>query len=167
MTRRPQPHAWASSVTRIAADSTAAAVPPIARPTPEPVTMPEARPAARKPGTGPKSRPGGKPETRPAAKPETESARKPESRPRQLAAIRVAAAATAALVLFAVIAGASEVALHGFRFFIFRSVGTGETGPNGLQEDQGPGQPDAPRPTPSHITAQPNPHSTVTVPGGQ
>jgi hypothetical protein len=36
------------------------------------------------------------------------------------------------------------VALHGFRFFVFRSIGAGETGPNGLQEDQGPGQPDAP-----------------------
>jgi hypothetical protein len=50
---------------------------------------------------------------------------------------------TAAMVVFALTAGASEVALHGFKFFVFRSTGTGETGPNGGQEDQGPGQPGA------------------------
>ena len=48
---------------------------------------------------------------------------------------------TAAMVVFALTAGASEVALHGFKFFVFRSTGVGETGPNGGQEDQGPGQP--------------------------
>jgi hypothetical protein len=85
---------------------------------------------------------------RPAGKPGTRPARRPQGPPRQLVAIRVAAAATAALLLFAITAGATEVALHGFAFFVFRSVGTGETGPNGLQEDQGPGQPDAPKPTP-------------------
>jgi hypothetical protein len=104
-----------------------------------------------------------KPETTPAAKPETRPARKPEGRPRQLVAVHVAAAATAALVLFALIAGSTEVALHGFQFFVFRSVGTGETGRNGLEEDQGPGQADAPKPTPSHIKVQPSPHSTATV----
>ena len=52
---------------------------------------------------------------------------------------------TAAMVLFALTAGGAEVALHGFKFFVFRSAGTGETGRNGgLQENQGPGQPDAP-----------------------
>ncbi len=51
---------------------------------------------------------------------------------------------TAAMILFALTAGATEVALHGFKFFVFRATGTGETGPNGLQENQGPGQPDAP-----------------------
>jgi hypothetical protein len=50
---------------------------------------------------------------------------------------------TAAMVVFALTAGASEVALHGFKFFVFRSTGVGETGPNGGQEDQGPGQPGA------------------------
>ena len=49
-----------------------------------------------------------------------------------------------AMFMFALLAGTSEVALHGFRFFVFRAVGTGETSSNGLQEDQGPGQPDAP-----------------------
>jgi len=51
---------------------------------------------------------------------------------------------TAAMVLFALTAGGTEVALHGFKFFVFRSAGTGETSGSGLQENQGPGQPDAP-----------------------
>jgi hypothetical protein len=139
---------------------------PIAEPAPEPVIGWQPRPTA-KPGTRPKSRPGGKHASRRAAKPGTGLARQPEGRPRQLVAIRVAAVATAALVLFAVIAGTAEAALHGFRFFVFRSAGTGETPGSGLQEDQGPGQPDAPRPAPSHVTGQPRPHGTVTVPGGQ
>jgi hypothetical protein len=77
----------------------------------------------------------------------------------------VAAAATAALFLFAIVSGATEVALHGFSFFVFRSTGVGETGPTGLQEDQGPGQPDAPKPTPTGINVKPGPHSAV--PNGQ
>ena len=51
---------------------------------------------------------------------------------------------TAALVVFALTAGATEVALHGFKFFAFRAAGTGETARTGLQENQGPGQPGAP-----------------------
>jgi hypothetical protein len=93
----------------------------------------------------------GQPETRRAAEPGTRSARRPLGPPRQLVAIRVAAAATSALFLFAVAAGTTEIALHGFAFFVFRSAGTGETSSHGLQEDQGPGQPDAPKPAPSHI----------------
>jgi hypothetical protein len=59
-------------------------------------------------------------------------------------AVRAMSVFTAALVLFALTAGASEVALHGFKFFVFRSAGTGETSGAGLQENQGPGQPNAP-----------------------
>jgi hypothetical protein len=84
-------------------------------------------------------------------------ARRPQGPPRQLVAIRVAAAATSALFLFALAAGTTELALHGFAFFVFRSAGTGETSSHGLQEDQGPGQPDAPKPTPSHIKVRPSP----------
>jgi len=149
---------------------------PTPEPTPEPVTQldawPAARPAAQsgtKPETSPKSRPAGqpgtrragqpgtrraaKPGTRPAAKPRTGSA--PKGQPRQVVAIRVAAAATVALFLFALISGVTEVALHGFPFFVFRSTGVGETGPTGLQEDQGPGQPDAPKPAPTRIKVNP------------
>jgi hypothetical protein len=79
----------------------------------------------------------------------------PKGQPRQVVAIRVAAAATVALFLFALISGVTEVALHGFPFFVFRSTGVGETGPTGLQEDQGPGQPDAPKPAPTRIKVNP------------
>jgi hypothetical protein len=94
------------------------------------------------------------------AGPGTRPGRRPQGRPRQLVAIRVAAAATSALFLFALAAGTTELALHGFAFFVFRSAGTGETSPHGLQEDQGPGQPDAPKPVPSHIKVRrsPKPH---------
>jgi hypothetical protein len=77
--------------------------------------------------------------------------RRAQGSPRQLVAIRVAAAATAALLFAALAAGTTELALHGFAFFVFRAAGTGETNGSGLQEDQGPGQPDAPKPAPSHI----------------
>jgi hypothetical protein len=95
----------------------------------------------------------GQPGIRTAGRP----ARRPQGPPRQLVAIRVAAAATSALFLFALAAGTTELALHGFAFFVFRSAGTGETSPHGLQEDQGPGQADAPKPTPSHLNVRPSP----------
>jgi len=93
--------------------------------------VPSARTAA-----APRATPGAIPAARPGAKPNGKS--------RQHAAVRVMTIFTAAMVVFALTAGASEVALHGFKFFVFRSTGVGETGPNGGQEDQGPGQPDAP-----------------------
>jgi len=79
--------------------------------------------------------------------------------------MRVAAIASSALLLLAAVAGATEIYLHGFAFFVFRSVGTGETGrgPGGLTESQGPGQPDAPKPTPSHGPVRPITRSAVTV----
>jgi hypothetical protein len=82
---------------------------------------------------------------RPAAKPEAQPAQTPTARPRQYAAMRIVVAAVAALVLFAVMAGATELGLHGYPFFVFRSAGTGATPSGGLNEDQGPGQPHAPR----------------------
>jgi hypothetical protein len=101
-------------------------------------------PSAIQPVTIPVSGPAAEPKPEPAAKPATPPAAVPTGRTRQYAAARVAAIAAAALILFALVSGTTEVALHGYRFFVFRSVGTGETGPSGLQEDQGPGQPDAP-----------------------
>ena len=47
----------------------------------------------------------------------------------------------AILLLFALTMGFSEVALHGFSFFTFRSAGVGQTPDTGLSEAQGPGQP--------------------------
>jgi hypothetical protein len=141
---------FAPSATRPVTSPT---VEPIATPTPEPVTDPEARPAARpatQPGTGPKSRPVGQPGTRPAARPGTRTAarpgtrtgarpgtrRAPERTPRQLRAFRVAAVAAAVLFLFAVGTGATELAQHGFKFFVFRETATGETGPSAPTDQQ-------------------------------
>jgi hypothetical protein len=93
---------------------------------------------AGQPGTRAAGNPAAKPEaepgTRRAAGPRTGPARRPQGPPRQLAAVRVAAAATAALFLFALAAGTTELALHGFAFFVFRSGGTGETA--GSETDQ-------------------------------
>lgn len=81
--------------------------------------------------------------------PAAEPARKAIARPRQYAAMRILATVVAALMLFAVTAGATEVGLHGFRFFVFRAAGTGATPGSGLHEDQGPGQPEAPKAPPA------------------
>jgi hypothetical protein len=101
--------------------------------------------------------PEARPETMPAGQPGTLPARRPQGPPRQLVAMRVAAAAAAALFLVPLTAGTAELVMHGFPFFVFRSAGTGETGANGLQEDQGPGQPDAPKPALSQINVRRNP----------
>jgi hypothetical protein len=124
---------------------------PTIRPVPEPTAWPGAGPAA-KPAATPRARPNPQPGAKPARPPGTEPsaaqkaqpAGRPNAKPRQYMAIRAMSVFTATLVLFALTAGATEVALHGFRFFVFRSAGTGETSSHGLQEDQGPGQPDAP-----------------------
>jgi len=147
---------------------------PLARPRTGPQDRLAEKPGAR-PRTGPQEKVTGARGARPAGKPGkpgkpgTQAAgRATSGQGRQAAAMRFAVIATSALFMVAVVAGAVEIHLHGFRFFIFRSVGTGETGrgPGGLQESQGPGQPDAPKPTPSHVNVQPSPHSTVTVHSG-
>ncbi len=68
----------------------------------------------------------------------------PAVRPRQYSAMRLVAAAMIGMLVIALSAGSTELALHGYSFFVFRAAGTGVTPGNGLQEDQGPGQPDAP-----------------------
>ena len=114
----------APATLRTGAPATAlVAAPPIGLPGPAvPVTKPE-RPAA-KPG-------------KPAARPAT------ETRGRQARAARKLAALLALTVVVGLASGATELALHGGKFFIFRANGAGatETGP---VENQGPGQPDAP-----------------------
>jgi hypothetical protein len=135
---------------------------PVTWPAAEPAAEPEARPAVKparhvtKPGTGPAAKPRSEPAARlrtsPAARPKGEPVTRPLARPaaqpkgrtRQYKAARLLAIFAAVLVVFALVSGGTEVARHGFRFFVFRSTGSGETGPNGLREDQGPGQPDAP-----------------------
>ena len=111
------------------------AAPPAREPA-EPGPAPAGRAAAPPRPTPPRATPGAAPAARPTAQPNAKS--------RQHAAVRVMSVFTAAMVLFALTAGGAEVALHGFKFFVFRSAGTGETSGSGLQENQGPGQPDAP-----------------------
>ena len=120
---------------------------PLARPATRPAARPATEPAARpptKPTARPATKPAAKPATRPATKPGTRPATGPPARTRQFKAMRLTSVAVAALFLFSVVAGTTEIALHGFSFFVFRSAGTGTTASNGLQEDQGPGQPNAP-----------------------
>jgi hypothetical protein len=127
--------------------SAPSAIQPVTIPVPGPAAEPEQAPEATartEPAAAPKAEAAAKPKPESAAKPATRPAAVPTGRTRQYAAARFAAIAAAALILFALVSGTTEVALHGYRFFVFRSVGTGETGPSGLQEDQGPGQPDAP-----------------------
>jgi hypothetical protein len=50
--------------------------------------------------------------------------------------MRIAASVTAATFGFAVLTGATEVAMHGFKFFVFRQAGTGETGKPDTETDQ-------------------------------
>jgi len=64
----------------------------------------------------------------------TRSANKPQQRSRQYQAMRIATFASAALLVFALVSGATEIGLRGFRFFVFRSGGTGETA--GSETDQ-------------------------------
>jgi hypothetical protein len=105
----------------------------------------------------PARRPAEKIAEKTAGGPGARTAKKPAGgRGRQVAAIRVAVIATSVLFAVPVVASVVEIHEHGFAFFVFRSAGTGETRSSGLQEDQGPGQPDAPKPTPGT-------HKTVTV----
>jgi hypothetical protein len=125
-----------------------------------PVTEPAAPSAAElaatlatKPATKPAARPATKPATRsvaaPATKPGVSPRRtKPETpadktKNRQVSVARKVTAALVALTLAGVATGATELVLHGPAFFIFRANGAGasQTGP---EEDQGPGQPNAP-----------------------
>jgi hypothetical protein len=119
-----------------------------ARPAVKPATRPDTKPAvkpAAKPAAGPAARSAVKPAARPAAKPSADRpAAKPGGPPRQFAAMRLTRAVTTALLLFALIAGTTEIGLHGYSFFVFRAAGTGSTPGSGVKEDQGPGQPDAP-----------------------
>jgi hypothetical protein len=155
---------------------------PIATPAHEPVTGLQARPAARpttqprtKPETRPKSRPAGQPGTRPVGRPGTRSAPKPGTRsagrakgkPRQLRAIRVAAVVTAALFLFAVGTGATEVALHGFSFFVFRESGAGETGPSAPTDQQLLSQQAAAAKAAAQKAHTPGRHSAKSTPGAE
>jgi len=58
--------------------------------------------------------------------------------------MRKVVVAFVAVFLVGAVSGGVEIAIHGFSFFLFRNTGAGAGNPQDLEEDQGPGQPDAP-----------------------
>ncbi len=127
---------------------------PVAEPAARPVTEPQTRPTA-KPVSRPQrgaaenlTRPA-MPATRPGVRPGISRRRTPNARPgakpksRQVRAWRKMAAAVVVFSLAGLTTAATEIGLHGFSFFIFRSAGTGATSGSGVPENQGPGQPGA------------------------
>jgi hypothetical protein len=85
------------------------------------VAPPRPRTGSPRPRTAP---------TRPPTGPRSAPTEKPQARPRQYNAMRIATAATATLFSFAALTGATEIGLHGFKFFVFRAGGTGESAPS-------------------------------------
>jgi hypothetical protein len=77
-----------------------------------------------------------RPRTAPPPRPSSALASKPQARSRQYNAMRIVTATTATLLSFAVLTGATELGLHGFKFFVFRQTGTGETGQPDHETDQ-------------------------------
>jgi hypothetical protein len=108
-----------------------------AKPAPKPAARPAPKPATRS-ATAPATKPGVSPRR---IKPDTQAAG--QTKNRQVSAARKVTAALVALTLAGVATGATELVLHGPAFFVFRANGAGasQTGP---EEDQGPGQPNAP-----------------------
>jgi hypothetical protein len=145
--------AMSAELTRVAGyvtDNLAAPLAPPAQPirlTPAPVTAPDAAPAAEpttRTITKPGARPATKPGTRPARKPAARPASKPKPKGRQLSAMRKMVAALVAFLLVGIVTSATEIATNGFSFFMFRNAGAGAGNSQDLNENQGPGQPDAP-----------------------
>jgi hypothetical protein len=131
----------------------ATAAPPMTEPAAPSAAEPAAR-LATKPATKPAARPATKPATRSVAAPATKPGVSPrrtkpgtqapgKAKNRQVSAARKVTAALVALTLAGVVTGATEVVLHGPAFFVFRANGAGAS-QTGLEEDQGPGQPNAP-----------------------
>jgi hypothetical protein len=115
--------------------------PTVAAATVPPATEPGAK-SARKPATRSASVPATRPGVSPRRiKPVVRGVDKPKNR--QVSAARKVAAAFVALSLAGAATGATELALHGPAFFVFRANGAGAS-QTGLTEDQGPGQPNAP-----------------------
>jgi hypothetical protein len=86
--------------------------------------------------------------------------------------MRKGVAALAVLAVVGLGTGGAEIGLHGLSFFLFRNAGAGAGNSQDLNENQGPGQPDAPgtqhstparQPTRRHPS--PAPHHQHTAPG--
>jgi hypothetical protein len=141
----PSPKLRAQSAAGVASPITEPAAPSAAEPAARLATKPATKPAAR-PATKPATRSVAAPATKPGVsprrtKPGTQAPGKTKNR--QVSAARKMTAALVALTLAGIATGATEVVLHGPAFFVFRANGAGasQTGP---EEDQGPGQPNAP-----------------------
>jgi hypothetical protein len=98
---------------------------------------PQTRPAS--PGARPSAPDGPARPARPTgparpAGPKTAPAKTPQKQTRQHKAMRVATYATATMFLFAAATGAAEIGLHGYKFFVFRGGGVGQTA--GSETDQ-------------------------------
>jgi hypothetical protein len=105
-------------------------------------TRPTARPPAARPGVSPRRSP--KPRT--TAKPKA----------RQVGAWRKMVAALVIFFMVGMTSAAAEIGMHGLSFFVFRNAGAGAGNSHDFEENQGPGQPDAPG---AHHKAQAKPHA--------
>jgi hypothetical protein len=127
---------------------------------------PEGRTATARPqgGTAAKTRPG----SRAAAGSRPGGRAANESRPggkktltakgRQLRFKNRMVFAYAALLVIPLFVGVTELAMHGWPFFVFRNAGAAAGNPQHLEENQGPGQPDAPG---AHHSVKPSPPSSA------
>ena len=107
-----------------------------------------------------------KPVTKPEGQFTNQPASKPRTRPvtgtkgRQARVMRRVAVIMVALVMSGLISSAAEIAVHGLPFFFFRNAGAGAGNSQNLNEDQGPGQPDAPGAHHSSPTSRPSRQAT-------
>jgi hypothetical protein len=116
---------------------------PDGKPSAEPDDKPPAKPAAR-PAGKPGAKRGARPATKPAGKPGTSGKPGSSVKGRQISAMHKMVAAFVAVSVVGVVAGSAEIARHGVPFFMFRNTGAGAGNSQDLNENQGPGQPDAP-----------------------
>jgi hypothetical protein len=118
---------------------------PATKPADRPTTKPDGR-QVTKPDARPDTSPDARPITKPAARPATRPADRPGTKPggRQVKTMRKMVVALVAVFLVGAVSGTTEIALHGFSFFIFRNAGAGAGNSRNLDENQGPGQRDAP-----------------------
>jgi hypothetical protein len=154
---------------------------PATRPAPRPAALPTAEPAVQptdQPGAQPAILPGTAPGAteslaKPAA-PARPTARPPAARPgvsprrspkprttakpkaRQVGAWRKMVALLVVMFMVGMTSAVTEIGMHGFSFFVFRNAGAGAGNSHDFEENQGPGQPDAPG---AHHKAQAKPHA--------
>jgi hypothetical protein len=127
---------------RPGAESAAAlAAPGAAAPDPEGTL-----PASAAPTVGARRDRSGRPATRRGVSPRRDAKPKPAGagKSRKVSAWHKTVAALVALSLVGVGSAAAEIDLHGLSFFVFRNAGAGAGNARNLNENQGPGQPDAP-----------------------